>query len=373
MDTRHRLFPYLTMDYKAAEAWLNAQAREGWRVDSFFFRQWGITLVPNDRPELRYCMDLSGGKKDTAYLELCRQSGWELVGTVRSMNLFCILPGMDPAPIQTDPDLERDRFERTYFWKDILSTLILLSLLPLTALVLSLFIQRPDYWTSIPIQILDHWIDTIFSVVLLVFLLLSLWQSLSMLLYVRRCRAAAADGSPIPVPKDRQARRRGQVQFLAVLVYLLIVLLQFLFSFLPDEHSYHDQDRAQLRSQPVIMAEDIRVTPEVDWYYFEQTGTPLVRHIEYEDIAASGPSTNSYRCGSELLAQWAARKLYYDHTHYSLEPVELGFDESWQYDSGNGYQLLLLRQGRVAVLLSGYVDWTDPALQPILWERLALE
>ena len=29
------LFPYFAMDYKAAEDWLNQQARAGWRVASF--------------------------------------------------------------------------------------------------------------------------------------------------------------------------------------------------------------------------------------------------------------------------------------------------------------------------------------------------
>ena len=32
------LFPYLAMDYKAAEDWLNQQARAGWRVASFDLR-----------------------------------------------------------------------------------------------------------------------------------------------------------------------------------------------------------------------------------------------------------------------------------------------------------------------------------------------
>lgn len=375
METRDRLFPYLTMDYKAAEAWLNAQAQQGWRVESFFFRQWGITLVSDDRPETRYCVDLYGGAKDKDYLELCRQAGWELVTTVRNMNIFCSLPGMNPAPIQTDPSLEQDRFERKYFWGYILAALITPLFLPLLLFAMGWFSKRPDYWTSIPIQIFSHWSATLLSLVLLFFLLLDFWQTLSMLLYFRRCRAATAVGSPIPIPKDRQARHRGQVQFLGVLVYLLIMLLRFFSLFTPDIQSYHDEERAQLHSQPIIMAEDLHITPEMYRCYFERRGTPLVQYIKFEDGTTVGLTIDSYRCYSELLAHWAVRTLYYDHarTYYPFEPVELGFDESWLYDNGEGYQRLLLRQGGVAVLLSGGVDWTAPDLQPALWERLELE
>ena len=108
------LFPYLAMDYNAAEDWLNQQARAGWRVASFDLRGWTVYLLPADRPDIRYCVDLSGEKarNQESYLALCHEAGWGLVETVRSMNVFCTLPGADPAPIQTDPGLERDRFER---------------------------------------------------------------------------------------------------------------------------------------------------------------------------------------------------------------------------------------------------------------------
>mgnify|MGYP003161072466 FL=1 len=89
------LFPYLAMDYKAAEDWLNQQARAGWRVASFDLKGWTVYLLPADRPDIRYCVDLSGEKarNQESYLALCHEAGWGLVETVRSMNVFCTLPG----------------------------------------------------------------------------------------------------------------------------------------------------------------------------------------------------------------------------------------------------------------------------------------
>ena len=40
------LFPYLAMDYKASEDWLNQQARAGWRVASFDLKGWTVYLLP---------------------------------------------------------------------------------------------------------------------------------------------------------------------------------------------------------------------------------------------------------------------------------------------------------------------------------------
>ncbi|MFQ8759527.1 MAG: DUF2812 domain-containing protein [Intestinimonas sp.] len=137
------LFPYLAMDYKAAEDWLNQQARAGWRVASFDLRGWTVYLLPADRPDIRYCVDLSGEKarNQESYLALCHEAGWGLVETVRSMNVFCTLPGADPAPIQTDPGLERDRFERIYFWKSWLLLLFMLLFPPLLLSLLWLLLE----------------------------------------------------------------------------------------------------------------------------------------------------------------------------------------------------------------------------------------
>ena len=153
------LFPYLAMDYKAAEDWLNQQARAGWRVASFDLKGWTVYLLPADRPDIRYCVDLSGerARNQESYLALCHEAGWGLVETVRSMNVFCTLPGADPAPIQTDPGLERDRFERIYFWKSWLLLLFMLLFPPLLLSLLWLLLEGgdPAFWYSFPLFLLS--------------------------------------------------------------------------------------------------------------------------------------------------------------------------------------------------------------------------
>ncbi len=51
----------------------------------------------------------------------------------------------------------------------------------------------------------------------------------------------------------------------------------------------------------------------------------------------------------------------------------LGFDESWLYDDGAGWQCLLARQGREVAVVEGPVDFTDPAVLGAVRERLGWE
>ena len=69
------LFPYLAMDYKAAEDWLNQQARAGWRVASFDLKGWTVYLLPADRPDIRYCVDLSGETRRATWPSATRRAG----------------------------------------------------------------------------------------------------------------------------------------------------------------------------------------------------------------------------------------------------------------------------------------------------------
>ena len=69
------LFPYLAMDYKAAEDWLNQQARAGWRVASFDLRGWTVYLLPADPVSYTHlsgcdvCVGLRQGSKNWANAE----------------------------------------------------------------------------------------------------------------------------------------------------------------------------------------------------------------------------------------------------------------------------------------------------------------
>ena len=62
------------------------------------------------------------------------------------------------------------------------------------------------------------------------------------------------------------------------------------------------------------------------------------------------------------------------HPPVAPSPAEgLGFDESWLYDDGAGWQCLLARQGREVAVVEGPVDFTDPAVLAMVRARLGWE
>ncbi len=186
------LFPFLPMDYKAAEVWLNQKAAQGWQyanettlwgyliclrrtertdlrycVDISggtadqdyrdFLEQAGwvwegtvrcmdlfSSLPGTERTDLRYCVDISGGTADQDYRDFLEQAGWVWEGTVRCMDLFSSLPDAAPVPIQTDADLERQRFGRRYFWRTWLTNLAV-SLAAVALLVWLFGYQMPPH------------------------------------------------------------------------------------------------------------------------------------------------------------------------------------------------------------------------------------
>ena len=112
-STCWRLFSYLAIDYKAAQAELDRMAAEGWaleRVHSGVLARFRRT----DRTDLRYFLDWTDATKpeEHDYLQLCTEAGWELVETVGYLNIYASRPGTGPLPIQTDPALEYQRYRK---------------------------------------------------------------------------------------------------------------------------------------------------------------------------------------------------------------------------------------------------------------------
>ena len=111
-QTKLEPFAVTAYQYKGVEQWLNEQAAKGWELTSLgpLFAKFRRT----ERADLRYCTDLAADSWDEQgeYLDLCRDGGWELVEKSGRMGVFASLPGTDPAPIQTDPGLERENVRR---------------------------------------------------------------------------------------------------------------------------------------------------------------------------------------------------------------------------------------------------------------------
>lgn len=111
---KYTLFTFSPDIYKGVEQYLNEQAAQGWELEKvgWSFARFRAT----DRTDLRYSVDMVPGRKEgqEEYLDLCREVGWEQVARRGAMVMFASLPGRDPVPIQTDPQVEQSNYRREY-------------------------------------------------------------------------------------------------------------------------------------------------------------------------------------------------------------------------------------------------------------------
>ena len=129
-----RIFPYLCVDYKAAQAWLEKQGAEGLRLAGVSCRY--LARFTREEGPVHYFVDLAAdGGAD--YLQLCADAGWERVAQVQGMDLFVSRPGEDPVPIQSDPIMEERRFGRKFVRSNLLGILGALAFLALVVAVMA--------------------------------------------------------------------------------------------------------------------------------------------------------------------------------------------------------------------------------------------
>lgn len=138
-NTCWKPFSYLPIDRSAAQAKLNRWAREGWALERVYGGLFA-KLKATDRTDLTYFLDWTDPKFQDGndYLLLCADGGWELVDTVDYLNIFASRPGTDPVPIQTDPELEYQRFRKKVLRRMALGGLTAAFLIALYALVIAL-------------------------------------------------------------------------------------------------------------------------------------------------------------------------------------------------------------------------------------------
>ena len=382
MERKSKLcvFPYLAIDYKAAEAWLNQQAAQGWAFQKLVWPYCLARMVPTARQDLRYCVDLTSRKeaRDQEYLDLCREAGWtEAANRINVYRIFQSREGCDPAPLQTEPGIELRRFLRKRLAKDILSILALpLIFLFFYGLLYLLFSRNwAYYWPVFQLDFATSAIDFFWCAMFVLDLPLAVWQIVSALRDHRRARRAASTGAPFPVPAQKEARRRGWPMVCNGLLYALF-LLCIIVANLSSLFTSEIRPIASLpryQSQPLLLLEDVGLPPSNSGtFLYNSQASPLMRNTMLEIPGDTILYTDHYACLTVGLAEWTAEKLMEKYTAAgtSFTPVELGFDESWQELGGS---LLLLRQGKNTVLLSGAADWTDPDILGVLWERLQLK
>lgn len=124
-------------DFKTVECYLNRQAEQGWELEKLglCFARWRKT----QRRDLRWCVDLANPRENNDraarkdYIDLCAEGGWELLTLRGGMYFFRSMPGRNPPPVQTDPEMEHKNYNRYYIRHTILSAIYTVAFLVIYA------------------------------------------------------------------------------------------------------------------------------------------------------------------------------------------------------------------------------------------------
>lgn len=222
MKRKWMLFTYPVMDIKAAEAMLNHQAEQGWRLEKLWL---GLlaSFVPAEEP-VTYCIDWYDPSREDGldYRTLLADAGWRRVGQLSYWNIYEAPAGT--APIQTDGELEYRRFRKKSLrrmaigWGVVACMVAVLGLLG--------FLSGLE-WQFYLTFLTDT--NTGAMVIVLLPLLLPeglLWSG-RLLLRLGQWKHAIARGEPFPVP-GRRSVLLARLCTLAGYVLVVPLLLAFL-------------------------------------------------------------------------------------------------------------------------------------------------
>lgn len=231
---RYKLFSYLFIDHLAAQEELNTMARRGWELEGFlgpFAR-----FRPTERTDLVYFLDWYDPREenDEDYLQLCEDAGWELKEQWKYCSIYGSKPGASPAPIQTDPALEYQRFREKVLRRKGLKALgslgyWLLELMMIGVLIaVTLSVGSDLEWDWFAL-ILQSFVSSNALTLLLLCLpfLLIMWAvyHLFLALRLRRWKRAIEEGESAP-----SGSKAVQVwKILSLLRFFCLLLCQLLF------------------------------------------------------------------------------------------------------------------------------------------------
>ena len=122
MKKRYAFYGFRDEDYRAAETWLEGWKARGWELERVLAGCIAV-FVPLSCPEVRYTVDLVPARRreesqegwverQAEYRQLCADAGWGQVGESGAQRIYKSIHGQNPAPLQTDPELEQARFQR---------------------------------------------------------------------------------------------------------------------------------------------------------------------------------------------------------------------------------------------------------------------
>lgn len=222
-----RRWRYSLCSYKAGEAMLNRQGRQGNRLIQAHVGgrlQWEA----GDEPVQYRVILCSPGKKEgeikksETLVENAQTKGWQYVGLQGDAHIF--MATMEAGPIFSSPGAELEFSIRNSLKRVQLFSLIAgLLWVWLLALLLPNLLWRNLVSSNLALLVLP----------LLLFLIGStLWQVLSIQLFIRKSRRATSAGGDIPAPAAQQAGARGRAGNLVAILLLAVILAAAFWDFL---------------------------------------------------------------------------------------------------------------------------------------------
>lgn len=364
-QVKYAFFAFQPSDCEAAQLWLTRLYDQGWELEhlpSFAFLP--AKFVPRTRDDIKYCVDLSHGVRDPSFAsddfdKLVRESGWALVGTVRTgLDVYKSLPGRDPIPIQTDPAL----FKKAFFRRELLPILI-------GGLILALFMallgSTLGLRTTLPTRLLtSNWelLNAVALLYMLAFFFFTVGWGLRFWLR----------SSP-PAPNLRLACFKSFCGTLFYLLWIFCLILLPLSRAVTDGQLAPVQDPQAVAELPLLRLEDLDL-PAAPLPWFCQQSSVLASELEFEE-AIDGISLIQTRwdCRFGWVAEQIVAGTLASYERYMpYTPADLGFDQAWTYTDDSGFHSLLLRQGNTVVQLYGSLDLTTPDRLDLLWDVLEL-
>lgn len=382
---RRRLFLFDAADYRAAEAWLNEQAGQGWELEGIWPGPYAV-FKPTRRRDLRYAVTLDpsrgDGAREDAYLQLMEDGGWKRVEQKPGLFIFASIPGARPAPLRTDPELERRQLFR-HVRRGWIASIVVLAVLA-ALLLLAAFLTDGEYMPLISYETVlkDERVVALLAAPLLAAALV--WETVVLLRLWRAGKRTAEGGGELPALRGPRARK-----LLLLLVSVLLLasaVMGIVQSARQESVRFTDGEAAVVQAaetSPVLRGGDLGQGDGKPLSLRKEPGL-LVDRITYSEVESGRTMiTDRFDCRTAALARWFAGDMVraevqvgiagYDRLDGPvLEPADLGFDQSWTC-AGEGWSQVLIQDGNVVAVVNGPIDLTDPTLPDILRDRLRLE
>ena len=380
-------FPFDAMDYKAAQTYLDKKAEQDWVLDKVFLK-WFARFVPAEGR--RHCVELDLNTElyeDTGddYLQLCEDAGWEPTANVRRMRIFRSKIGRHPVPLQTDNELEAEKFWKKYVRRNFLTELILLLILAGLFLLLSSFSDPRISFTELLCSNAAV-LGGLYLLVAVLLVLRNLYRTAAIYIRFRRTREIVGQ-------KQAAAWAAGLLTFLMKILVIFLYLLYlaeglFLGRTVDVAWSTYSEEYTATpelcQSYPVITAADLGLEYSQDSRYLDGRRALLAERLDYSEITDGKEgahhilTTERYECVNEKVAAWifdarraeTARgsgflwgKLDWDET-----TADYGFD---RICFARDHSYLLALEGDTVILVGASdMDLTD--CMDTLWSRLEL-